>query len=58
MNFKDTINKYRYYDTHSHINSDPLLSQSDQIINECKNQESCFISRTSRFKKWLFKEEK
>ena len=39
MNFKDTINKYRYYDTHSHINSDPLLSQSDQIINECKNQD-------------------
>ena len=39
MNFKDTINKCRYYDTHSHINSDPLLSQSDQIINECKNQD-------------------
>lgn len=38
MNFKQTIEKYSFYDTHSHINSEPLLSKSELIINECRNQ--------------------
>ena len=37
-NFIEVVKKYDYYDTHTHINSRPLLDNVEQIISDCKNQ--------------------
>lgn len=34
--FDDIISKYDYYDTHTHINSFPLIEKIDEIIDNCK----------------------
>ena len=37
-NFVEIVKEYDYYDTHTHINSKPLLDTAEQIIEDCKNQ--------------------
>ena len=37
-NFVEIVKEYDYYDTHTHINSKPLLDIAEQIIEDCKNQ--------------------
>ena len=37
-NFVEIVKKYDYYDTHTHINSKPLLDTAEQIIEDCKNK--------------------
>lgn len=41
-NFKEILNKYEYFDIHAHVNSDPLLSQSDLVIQTCQNASVMF----------------
>lgn len=34
----NTIKKFKYYDTHAHVNFSPMCEQADEILNDCLNQ--------------------
>lgn len=35
--FKKVLSQYEYFDIHAHVNSDPLLSQSELLVQICDN---------------------